>query len=304
MLFELLTMIRHNRVFPVRRLILAVGCGLLLGLAAGCGRQAAKEPVPDDQAVLQQNDRATEFVGVGNELRRKGDLVSAAEMYSRAMRADPKSPLPPALLGDTLRRLKRYNESEKVFAQALSENPYSGLALQGYGILMIEKGQPEAAVGALTNAVDEEAADYRVYNVLGIAYDSLGDHTQAQTFYTAGLGQAPDNASLRNNMALSLALQERYDAAIDQMKQLASAADGQEAYRHNLALIYGLAGRIEDAAGRTGRSVAAADVANNLAYYQSLRAMEPDKRRAAILDVVLRSLFLKDSEIVADSQSQ
>lgn len=266
-----------------------------MGLAAGCGRQAAKEPVPDDQAVLQQNERASEFIRVGNELRRKGDLVSAAEMYNRAMRADSKSPLPPALLGDTLRRLKRYNEAEQVFARALSDNPFSGLALQGYGILMIEKGQPEAAIGALTNAVDEEAADYRVYNVLGIAYDSLGDHTQAQTFYKDGLGQAPDNASLRNNMALSLALQERYDAAIEQMKQLASAAGTQEAYRHNLALIYGLAGRIEDAAATLRPVLPGADVANNLAYYQSLRAMEPQQRRAAVLDVVLRSIFVSDS---------
>lgn len=289
MVTEIFTMNRQKHSPSVRGIILAVGLGLLVG---GCGGRAVEGPVPDDTAVLQQNERATELVAVGDELRRKGDLVSAAEMYNRATRADPRSPLPPALLGDTLRRLKRYNEAEQVFAQALANNPYSGLSLQGYGILMIEKGQPEAAIGALTNAVDEEAADYRVYNVLGIAYDSLGDHTQAQTFYTAGLGLAPGSISLRNNMALSLALQERYDAAIDQMKMLMSRADAQESMRHNLALIYGLGGRIEDASATLRPVLPGADVANNLAYYQSLRAMEPEQRRAAVLDVVLRSIFL------------
>lgn len=301
MVTEIFTMTHRNRLLTLRGIVLAVGLGLL---AAGCTGRTAEEPVPDDQAVLQQNQRATELVGIGDELRRKGDLVSAAEMYNRAMRADPKSPLPPALLGDTLRRLKRYNEAEQVFAQALANNPYSGLSLQGYGILMIEKGQPEAAIGALTNAVDEEAADHRVYNVLGIAYDSLGDHTQAQTFYTAGLGQAPGNPSLRNNMALSLALQERYDAAIEQMTQLASAGEGQESYRHNLALIYGLGGRIEDASATLRPVLPAADVANNLAYYQSLRAMESRQRRAAVLEVVLRSIFVSGNGNAEEGQAR
>lgn len=297
MVTESFTMNRRNRHTPARRFVLALACGLLLAGTAGCVRRAAEEPVPDDQAVLQQNERASELVRIGDELRRNGDLVAAADVYGRAMRADPDSPLPPALLGDTLRRLKRYNEAEQVFVRALERNPYSGLSLQGYGILMIEKGQPEAAISALTNAVDEEAADYRVYNVLGIAHDALGDHTQAQTYYTAGQEQAPGNQSLRNNMALSLALQERYDAAIEQMKQLAGSGDGDETYRHNLALIYGLGGRIEDASETLRPVLPAADVANNLAYYQSLRAMETDARREAVLDVVLRSIFLSRNDI-------
>ncbi len=305
-------MIWQNHILRIRgymrnagRGFVLAACGLaLLGLSA-CNNRATEEPVPDDEALLQQNQRASELVRIGNELRAKGDLISAAEVYSRAMRADPDSPLPPALLGDTLRRLKRYNEAEQVFAQALERNPYSGLSLQGYGILMIEKGQPESAIAALTNAVDEEAADHRVFNVLGIAYDALGDHTQAQTQYMTGLAQAQGNRSLRNNMALSLALQERYEAAIEQMRQLIAADDSKDApYRHNLALIYGLGGRIEEASATLRPVLPPADVANNLAYYQSLRAMDPNQRRAAVLDVVLQSLFLSGNSIGAQQSAR
>ena len=35
------------------------------------------------------------------------------------------------------------------------------------------------------------------------------------------------------------------------------------------------------------------DVVNNLAYYQNLRSMDPDQRRAAILDIILGSIYLK-----------
>ncbi len=183
------------------------GCTALL-LVAACG--GGKENVPgqtisDDQAVMQQNEKATKLVQLGNRLREKGDLNGAADMYQRASRADPNSPLPPAALGDTLRLLGRHREAEEIYHRVLSKHPHSGLALQGYGILLIEQNQPDAAITLLVPAVDEDTADHRVFNVLGIAYDALGDHTEAQNQYLAGLGMVPGNRSLSNNMALSLA---------------------------------------------------------------------------------------------------
>ncbi len=239
---------------------------------------------------------------LGDDVQAQGDLVSAAEMYRRAARADTRSPLPPAALGDVLRRLQKYDEAEQAFREALSRNPYSGSSLQGFGLLMIEQGNADTAIAALGVAVDEEAADHRVYNMLGIAYDTLGDHAQAQSYYLAGLAQAPDNRSLRNNMALSLALQERYDAAIDQVRLLAQADDADESVRHNLALIYGLSGQIEKAGKLLRNDMSEADVANNLSFYQSVRALPPDDRRKAVLDTVLKSLFQNDGNM-ADKPS-
>lgn len=240
---------------------------------------------------------------IGNSLRAQGNLNDAAGVYRRAMNADPKSPLPPAALGDTLRQLKLYDEAEQVFRQVLERSPYSGMALQGYGILLIEQNQADAAIGLLTPAVDEDAADHRIYNVLGIAYDALGDHTQAQNQYLAGLEMNPESKSLRNNMALSLVLQERYDAAIEQVQRLLTGTDLDEPYLHNLALVYGLAGQIEKAAALLRQMLPEADVANNLAYYQNLRALPPDRRRTAILDIVLQSIFMSSNGTMTPKRS-
>ena len=271
-----------------------LGCTAILLLAACVSGQNVNpgEQVSDDQAVMQQNEKATKLMQLGNRLRAKGDLIAAAEYYREAMRADPDSPLPPAALGDTLRHLGKYREAEEVYHQVLSNHPYSGLALQGYGILLIEQGQPDGAITLLTPVVDEDAADHRVFNVLGIAYDALGDHTEAQNQYLAGLGMAPGNRSLSNNMALSLALQERYEAGIAQIESLMTGTEADKPLLHNLALIYGLAGKIGDAGKILRDLLPEPDVVNNLAYYQNLRSMEPDPRRAAILDVVLKSIYL------------
>lgn len=271
--------------------IAVIGLAIMLSLTA-CGSRQEQTALNDDEAVAQQNEKASEYMRLGNSLRAQGNLIDAAEMYRRAARADTNSPLPPAALGDTLRQLKRYQDAEAVYRNALERNPYSGLALQGYGILLIETGQPDTAITLLTPAVDEDTADHRVYNVLGIAYDALGDHTQAQNQYLAGLELAPDNNSLRNNIALSMVLQDRYDAAIEQIQRMLTGTKNDEAYLHNLALVYGLAGRIESAGSLLRQMLPEADVANNLAYYQNLRAMTQDERRAALLNVILSSIFL------------
>jgi Flp pilus assembly protein TadD len=241
---------------------------------------------------MQQSEQATKLMRLGNNLRARGDLNGAAEMYRRAGRADPDSPLPPAALGDTLRHLGRYAEAEEIYHQTLADHPYSGLALQGYGILLIEQNQPDAAIALLMPAVDEDLADHRVFNVLGIAYDALGDHTEAQNQYLAGLAMAPGNRSLSNNMALSLALQERYEAAIDQINGMLTGTEADKPLKHNLALVYGLAGKIGEAGAVLRELLPEADVVNNLAYYQNLRSMEPDDRRAAVLDIILKSIYL------------
>jgi Flp pilus assembly protein TadD len=283
-------------------LVILLGCLSFLGIAS-CAAPAVEERVSDDQAAQQQNARATELMQLGDNLRAQGNLNDAAVVYQRAMNADPNSPLPPAALGDTLRRLKRYDEAEQVYRNVLDRNPYSGMSLQGYGILLIERNQPDAAISMLTPAVDEDAADHRVHNVLGIAYDALGDHTQAQNQYQAGLDLNPDSKSLRNNIALSLVLQDRYDAAIEQVQRLLTGTEADEPYLHNLALVYGLAGRIENAAALLRQMLPEADVANNLAYYQNLRALPPEQRRSAILDIVLESIFLSPNGTSAAQRS-
>jgi Flp pilus assembly protein TadD len=286
-------------VLPHRfRLISLVGCAALMMLTACGGRETVpQQTITDDQAIMQQNEKATKLIQLGNRLREKGDLNGAAEMYRRAMRADSESPLPPAALGDTLRHLGQYGEAEEVYHQALAKHPYSGLALQGYGVLLIEAGQPDAAVTLLVPAVDEDVADHRVFNVLGIAYDALGDHTEAQNQYLAGLGMAPGNRSLSNNMALSLALQERYEAAVAQVQGLLTGTETDNPLLHNLALIYGLGGDIGEAGKILRELLPEADVANNLAYYQNLRSMEPDDRRSEMLKIILQSIFLNFNNI-------
>jgi Flp pilus assembly protein TadD len=111
----------------------------------------------------------------------------------------------------------------------------------------------------------------------------------------------PGNRSLSNNMALSLALQERYEASITQVQSLMTGTDADKPLMHNLALIYGLAGKIGDAGAILRNLLPEADVVNNLAYYQNLRTMDVEQRRGAILDQILKSIYLNFGTLSEDA---
>ena len=111
-----------------------------------------------------------------------------------------------------------------------------------------------------------------------------GDHETAQQRYIDGLEIAPDNTSLRNNLALSLALAGDYDEAVQVLSRIAAGPTPSLAARHNLALVYGLKGDMDKAAQIGRRDLTEAEVRSNLACYARLRALTRPERIAAILE--------------------
>ena len=80
----------------------------------------------------------------------------------------------------------------------------------------------------------------------------MGEHGQADGTYRQGLDWCRRRMQLRNNLALSLALQEKFPEAVDLLRPLAEGPESTRRTRQNLALVYGLQGDLA-AAERLGR---------------------------------------------------
>ncbi|MBC8157850.1 MAG: hypothetical protein H8E94_00815 [Alphaproteobacteria bacterium] len=63
----------------------------------------------------------------------------------------------------------------------------------------------------------------------------------------------------------------------------AGPAPAMAQHRHNLALAYGLAGRMEEAAAVSRRDLSEAQVKHNLAIYERLRGLSGSEREREIL---------------------
>jgi hypothetical protein len=93
----------------------------------------------------------------------------------------------------------------------------------------------------------------------------------------------PGSESVRNNLALSLALQDRFGEALDILRPLAEGPNSTRRARQNLALVFGLQGDMA-AAERVSRiDLGGEDLASNLAYFAALRGMEAPSIRALAL---------------------
>ena len=76
--------------------------------------------------------------------------------------------------------------------------------------------------------------------MLGIAFDLLGRHDDAQRAYRRGLRIAPKDVDLRSNLALSLSLAGKHARAVRLMEELLADPSAKAGHELNFALILSL----------------------------------------------------------------
>jgi Flp pilus assembly protein TadD len=261
---------------------------LLLASVALSAAACAEDPSPGASlrasAGKEQGAVADALLRSARGARDSGDLSNAVMLYKNAYDVAPGRADVGAELGQTLAALGAYNEAADVYRDTLSTNPKNADALRGLGNALISLNQPRLALEQFQAALALKP-DPRLYNSMGVAHDMSGDSPTAQASYRSGLALAANDASLRNNMALSMALAGDYDQAIGLLAKLVDEPRAGTRPRQNLALVYGLAGRNADAAKLIRIDFDERTVQNNLAYYETLRGMAQSRRAAAIFGV-------------------
>lgn len=232
----------------------------------------------------EQGAGANILLRTARSARDSGDLSNAVTLYKNAYELAPGRADIAAELGQTLTALGANNEAAEVYRDALANNPKNVDALRGLGNALISLNQPRLALEQFQAALALKP-DPRIYNSMGVAYDMSGENQTAQASYRSGLTLAANDTSLRNNLALSMALSGDYEQAIRLLTKLVDEPQAGARARQNLALVYGLAGRSQDAAKLIRIDFDERAVQNNLAYYETLRGMAQSRRAAAIFGI-------------------
>jgi Flp pilus assembly protein TadD len=260
---------------------------ILLLWAAGC------EPLPFHLDPLSVNGRDGggsppsygALMRIAGAALAGGDYANAIAVFRRAAEIEPSAPGPFVGLGDALLATGAVDEAILAYNSALARDGSDLPAQTGLAKAYLDTGRPELAMVPLSKALAASPDNPRLLVLLGVTEDVEGQHRQAQAYYGRGLQYAPGDPALAVDLALSLALSGDFPSAIAVLQPvaMASAASAQE--RQTLALIYGLQGRVAEAA-RLGRiDLDEASVEHNLAYYQTLRGLSPEARDRAILSI-------------------
>lgn len=129
----------------------------------------------------------------------------------------------------------------------LEVNPHSASSYYQLGLRYLRNDEPEAAVGALRQAVQLRPEYAPAYTFLGLAYASLGDSARAEAAYHRALALNPTDAQTYNHLGLVYHQQQRYGQAIKAyQKAIAHAPDYAIAYA-NLGVSYEAIGKTQQA---------------------------------------------------------
>lgn len=217
-------------------------------------------------------------VRVALSLKEAGDYASAMRLYQQAIAENPKSVEAMVGMGELYATLHAWNEAKRNFEGALALAPRNTNALVGMGQVLIGQDQAGAALEYLNQAAATGPATARLANSLGVAYDLLGRHEDAQVQYGRGLDRSAGDPALMNNLALSFALSKNYETAIRLLSSLVTADQSPEVSRQNLALVYGLSGDFASAERLLALSMSPDQVKTRLFYFKRLAATSPEEQ--------------------------
>ncbi len=241
--------------------------------------RGVEQPVPSPGAKApgpaKGSDTAAKLVRIARSALENGDPQAAAPLLERAVAMNPERVDAAVLYGRALLKLQRPTDAAEVFRHALTLDPTSRDAAVGYAKAMLALDRPEVATDHLRAVLAHGGKTPGLLNLLGVSLDLQGRHEEAVRTYRQALEISPGNRAVTNNLALALAFAGRFDEAISTLAPIAEKIDSDRRSRQNLALIYGLKGDL--AAARRLMRIDLDDeaIANNLRYFETLRALGP-----------------------------
>lgn len=238
---------------PVLALVLALGLGgcqtpgagdITGSLARGPG------PMPSDPAALQ---------GYTEDLGRRYDAhpddKGAGLAYARALKG-----------------MTRYAQATAVLQRTAVQHPRDLEVLAAYGKALADAGRLQEAQAVLERAHTPERPNWSVLSAQGSVADQLGDHAQAQSYYTAALKIAPNQPQILSNLGLSYALERQMPSAEDALRTAAAQPGADMRVRQNLALVLALQGKFNEAEDVSRRDLPPVDAAANVASIRQMIA--------------------------------
>ena len=153
-----------------------------------------------------------------------------------------------------------------------------------YGRLALELGQVGTADKILAFADDATQPDWRIISARGTVLAKQGQYKAAIPFYERALQLSPDQPSVLNNLAMA----QTMSGAPQQAEELLRKAENQpsaknEKIRQNLALVLGLQGRYDEAKSVTAGMPDAEATAENVALVRNIVKLPPQASAATAM---------------------
>jgi Flp pilus assembly protein TadD len=256
---------------PTMRSTLLVAACLALGLA-GC--RTVADNLPTGSIGGSTTTTAT---------TEEGWRQVAAEWGPRYDK-DPSDARAATAYGRALRQLGQRSQAVAVLQTAAAKNPNFQPLLGEYGRALAESGNLAQALDVLSRAHTPDKPDWRILSAQGAVLDQMGRNAEARQTYLTALKIVPDEPSILSNLGLSYALSNDLANADQVLRKAYASASADERVRQNFALVLALEGKFDEAQKVAGRDLTAQEAAQNIATIRGMVAQSNNWKKLKTLD--------------------
>jgi Flp pilus assembly protein TadD len=175
-----------------------------------------------------------------------------------------------------LQALDQNEQALKVLSEVVRRNPGNVEIEIYYGKQLASNGRAADAERVLQAVANAGKADWKTHSVLGSALAQQGKYAEARQHYQTALSMRPGEISIYNNMGMAYMLEGKLDSAEQTLRQAMALPGGTDEpqLRQNLALALGLQGRFDEARDMASRDLPPDMVEANMAYLQRMLAQQ------------------------------
>lgn len=225
--------------------------GILL-LTAACATVAPKA-INDDLTpdYSRSKPEVQRFMRMGEQAADDNNAELAAMMYRAAQGADATDPAPRLAAARLFESAGEYQAAARLYDDmAKTDNGTNQLTLQLAAARSYLKAKQYGEAAMRYERLANQSGDWRAFNGLGVVRDLEGNQGVAIRAYKTALERAPDaeKSKVRANLALSYVLEGDARGAIDLLEPVEKKEHLSSSEQRYLALAYGFAGRVNDAA--------------------------------------------------------
>lgn len=146
--------------------------------------------------------------------------------------------------------------------------------LAAYGKALAANGQFEAALDAVRRAQTPEYPDWKLVSAEAAILDQIGQKDDARQLYRKALELKPNEPSVLSNLGMSYVLEGDLRTAETYMRSAAQQPGADSRVRQNLALVVGLQGRFDEAEKIASQELSPEQAQANVAYLRQMLAQQ------------------------------
>ncbi|WP_281802432.1 tetratricopeptide repeat protein [Methylocystis echinoides] len=240
---------------PSRLCVLSLAAVALLSLSA-CNRRSLDDVTGSVSAARLPSDE--------DALRRYADELG--QRYDR----NPKDKSAALAYAKALHALDQNAQAVAVMQGLAITYPEDMKVLAAYGKALADAGKLQQATEVLDKAHTPERPDWSVLSTQGSIADQLGNHDSARGYYETALKIRPNEPTVLSNLGLSYALAKNLPRAEETLRLAAAQPAADRRVRQNLALVLALQGKFQEAEDLSRRDLSPEDAAQNVAAIRQL----------------------------------